>query len=84
MSKINYNDHLDDLIDRLMSEDLTDEDLTKTLKISKAVSEIAKIKVDEKRVKVEQFTALKNAGFVPLGLADDLQKSVGIEQKMVE
>ena len=84
MSKLNYNDHLDDLMERLMSEDISEEDMTKTLKIAKAVTDIAKIKMDEKKLKVDQFNALKNAGFVPMDLADDLGKSLGLQKKLID
>ena len=73
MSKLNYNDHLDDLMERLMSEDISEEDMTKTLKIAKAVTDIAKIKMDEKKLKVDQFNALKNAGFVPVAIVTGKQ-----------
>lgn len=82
MAKINYTDHLDDLLERLMAEDIDGDELQKTLKVAKVVTDIAKVKVDEKKLRIEQFKALSDAGFVPLEIADDLKKQLGF--KLIE
>ena len=82
MAKINYSDHLDDLLERLMAEDIDGDELQKNLKVAKVVTDIAKVKVDEKKLKIEQFKALSDAGFVPLEIADDLKKQLGF--KLIE
>lgn len=45
MSKINFNDHLDDMMDRLMNEDITTNDLEKEVKRSKALCQVADRKI---------------------------------------
>ena len=50
MSKLNFNDHLDDMMQRLMDESLTSEQLELELKRSKALCQIADKKIEDKKV----------------------------------
>lgn len=91
MAKIYYTDHLDDLMERIMSEDITPEELEKTIKMTKVVLEIGKTKLDKEkleidrgRLKVEQFNALKSGGFIPQQLANDFKQSLQIENNLIE
>lgn len=81
MAKISIDDHMDDLLERLMSEDISAEDLEKTVKISKVVTGIAKVKLDQEKNKMEMFNSLYNAGFVPTELSNELLGNLQIENK---
>lgn len=84
MAKINIEDHLDDLLERLMDEDADMETIEKTLKISKAVVDIAKAKTDEKRLKIMQFESLNRAGFLSEDLGNDIQFQLGIKKQLTQ
>lgn len=49
MSKLNFNDHLDDMMERLMNEDITNEELELEIKRSKAICQIADRKIQNNK-----------------------------------
>jgi len=49
MAKIDFNDHIDDMMQRLMSEDLTDEQLAKEINRSKALCQIVDRKIEHNK-----------------------------------
>lgn len=49
MAKIDFNDHIDDMMQRLMSEDLTDEQLAKEISRSKALCGIVDRKIEHNK-----------------------------------
>lgn len=57
MTKLNFNDHLDDMMERLMEEDITPQDLEKEVKRAKALCQLAdrKIKHNETVIKAAQL-----------------------------
>jgi len=57
MTKLNFNDHLDDMMERLMDEDIKPEDLDKEVKRAKALCQLAdrKIKHNETVIKAAQL-----------------------------
>lgn len=69
MSKVTFNDHLDDMMERLMNEDLSPEQLDMEIKRSKAVCQVAEKKIADRKVLADVMTALSsgdiNSKFLP-------------------
>ncbi|WP_395974221.1 hypothetical protein [Chryseobacterium cucumeris] len=61
MSKLTFNDHLDDMMDRLMNEDLKGDELDLEIKRSKAICQIAAAKIEDKKTGLE-FIRLMSQG----------------------
>jgi hypothetical protein len=49
MAKVNFNDHLDDMMERLMDEKLSIKDLDKEINRSKAICQIADRKLEHNK-----------------------------------
>lgn len=69
MSKVTFNDHLDDMMERLMDEKLESDDLELEIKRSKALCQIADKKIESQKSELE-FVRLISSGdikqeFVP-------------------
>lgn len=60
MSKLTFNDHLDDMMERLMNEDISAEDLELELKRSKALCQIAEKKIQDKKLALDFAEAVAN------------------------
>lgn len=60
MSKINFNDHLDDMMERLMNEDITAEQLELEIKRSKAICQVVEKKIESQKVLVDVMVALSS------------------------
>jgi hypothetical protein len=60
MSKINFNDHLDDMMERLMNEDLTTEQLENEVRRSKALCQIADKKIENNKLIIQAAKMLSN------------------------
>lgn len=60
MSKINFNDHLDDMMERLMNEDLKPEELELELKRSKALCQIADRKIEHNKTSLIALKMVSN------------------------
>lgn len=60
MSKLTFNDHLDDMMERLMNEDISADDLELELKRSKALCQIAEKKIQDKKLALDFAEAVAN------------------------
>ena len=60
MSKVNFNDHLDDMMERLMNEDLTKEQLEIEVKRSKALCQIADKKIENNKLVIQAAKLISN------------------------
>lgn len=89
--KIELNDHLDDMIDRLMSEDISNDELEKITKIARSLTEIAKIKlsaesqiIESKKLQLDTFKTLHSSGYVAKELATELKDAILLEKTNLE
>ena len=77
MAKINFNDHIDDMMERLMNEDLSAEDLDKEIKRSKALCLLAEKKIEDRKVAVMAMQVVGNVDFdrsaIPTGIKNYLE-----------
>ncbi|HAH55578.1 MAG TPA: hypothetical protein DCM02_09955 [Flavobacterium sp.] len=60
MSKITYTDHLDDMIERLMNEDISKEQLEIEVTRCKSVCQIVNIKIADKKITLQAMKMLSN------------------------
>jgi hypothetical protein len=78
MSKLTFNDHLDDMMERLMNEDLKSEELDLEIKRSKAMVQIATAKIEDKKIGLEFIRLVSqgelNANIIPATFAEDYKK----------
>ena len=72
MSKINFNDHLDDMMERLMNEDLSAEDLDIELKRSKALCQVADRKIEHNKTVILALKMVSNGDMKGEMLGEDL------------
>lgn len=79
MAKITFNDHLDDMMQRLMNDDLTADQLELELKRSKALCQIADKKIEDKKVTVSALEAVGNIDFEKNNLPPHLKNLLQIE-----
>lgn len=79
MANLNFNDHLDDMMQRLMNEDLTPDQLELELKRSKALCQIADKKIEDKKVTVMALEAVGNIDFEKNNLPPHLKNLLQIE-----
>lgn len=80
--KVTFNDHLDDMMERLMAEDLKPEELENEIKRSKALCQIAATKIEDKKTELK-FVELMSQGdlnekFIPVSFSTNL-KQIGNE-----
>lgn len=61
MSKLTFNDHLDDMMERLMNEDLKPEELENEIKRGKALCQLAAAKIEDKKTELK-FVELVTTG----------------------
>jgi hypothetical protein len=73
MSKINFNEHLDDMMERLMNEDITPEELELEIKRAKAICEIADRKIEHNKTVVLAARLISNGDVRSEVLGADLQ-----------
>jgi|GEM_PF-3798432 len=78
MSTLTFNDHLDDMMERLMNEDLSSEQLELELKRSKALCQIADKKIQDKKIALEFVEAVSqgqiNENLIPLALVENYRQ----------
>lgn len=78
MSKLTFNDHLDDMMERLMNEDLSSDQLELELKRSKALCQIADKKIEDKKVALEFVQAISSGEIsekmIPVVFVDDFKR----------
>ena len=78
MSNVTFNDHLDDMMERLMNEDLSPEDLDKEIKRSKALCQIADKKIEDKKFALDFAKAFSegdiNENMIPTILTENLRQ----------
>lgn len=78
MSNLTFNDHLDDMMERLMNEDLSSEQLEIELKRSKALCQIADKKIQDKKIALEFVEAVSqgqiNENLIPLALVENYKQ----------
>ncbi|MEC5156627.1 hypothetical protein [Chryseobacterium sp. MP_3.2] len=79
MANLNFNDHLDDMMERLMDEKITPESLELELKRSKALCQIATIKIEDKKVTVMALEAIGDLTFEKNNLPENIKKILQIE-----
>lgn len=72
MAKVKYTDHLDDLLERFMNEDLSDKELEKLVKQAKAIVPVAKILLQAEKIKVDATVRLIEKG----NLINNEQKAI--------
>ena len=60
MSKITYSDHLDDMMERLMDEDISPEQLQMEISRSKALCNIADKKIADKKIQFNMMIAVSS------------------------
>ena len=60
MSKLNFNDHLDDMMERLMNEDISQEQLEIEVKRSKALCQIADKKIADRKIMLQAMKMVSN------------------------
>lgn len=58
MSKIELNDHLDDMMERLMNEDLSPDELKLEVERSKALCNLADKKLTDKKIMADVMIAI--------------------------
>ena len=80
MAKLTLNDHLDDMMERLMSEDLCETDLDIEIKRAEALCNVAAMKIEDKKVGL-QFVRYMSQGqisqnMIPAALVEN-QKQLG-------
>ena len=70
MSKLSFNDHLDDMMERLMSEDISKEQLEIEVKRSKALCQIADKKIEDRKIMLQAMKMVSNGDidkkFIPI------------------
>ncbi len=81
MAKVNFNDHLDDMMQRLMDENLTPDQLELELKRSKALCQIADKKIEDKKVTVMALEAVGNMDFEKGIIPEPIKNLLQIENK---
>ena len=81
MAKVNFNDHLDDMMQRLMDENLTADQLELELKRSKALCQIADKKIEDKKVTVLALEAVGNMDFEKGIIPEPIKNLLQIENK---
>ena len=84
MSKLTFNDHLDDMMERLMNEDLKPEELENEIKRGKALCQLAAAKIEDKKTELK-FVELMSQGsinekFIPTSFTPML-KQISNESK---
>lgn len=72
MSKINFNDHLDDMMERLMNEDLTTEELDNEVRRSKARCQIAGKKIENNKLIIQAAKMISNGEIDKKFINDDI------------
>ncbi len=72
MSKINFNDHLDDMMERLMNEDLTTEQLENEVRRSKALCQIADKKIENNKLIIQAAKMLSNGDIDKKFISEDI------------
>ena len=60
MKRVTFDDHLDDMLERLMNENLSEEELDIEIKRSRAMSKIIDHKIEDKRISLEFVKAVSN------------------------
>lgn len=81
MGNINFNDHLDDMMQRLMDEKLTPDQLELEIKRGKALSMLVDRKIEDKKVTVMALEAVGNIDFEKETLPHTVKKLFQIEDK---
>lgn len=61
MPKLTFNDHIDDMMERLMKEDLKPEELDHEIKRGKALCQLAATKIEDKKTELK-FVELMSQG----------------------
>lgn len=75
-NKVNYSDHLDDYLQRIMHEDIKEDDLDKLIKISEPIINISKLKLEQQKIHIEQTKILTNM------LGSDTNLSEGLRNQL--
>lgn len=78
MSKLTFNDHLDDMMERLMDEKLKPEELDNEIKRGKALCQLAAAKIEDKKTELK-FVELMSQGdlkekFIPVSFLPTMKK----------
>ena len=78
MPKLTFNDHIDDMMERLMNEDLKPEQLDHEIKRGKALCQLAATKIEDKKTELK-FVELMSQGdmnekFIPVSFVPTLKQ----------
>ncbi|MEE6129145.1 hypothetical protein V2E39_17220 [Chryseobacterium arthrosphaerae] len=84
-NKINFNDHLDDMMERLMNEDLSSDQLDLEIRRSKALCQIAEKKISDKKMALE-FVLVVSKGdiderMIPVVFGEEFKRIGDHQQK---
>lgn len=77
MKTLNFNNYLDEIMERLMKEDITTDDLEKEIRISKAVCQIAEKKIADKKINLEAIKLLSNGDIDKAFISNDFKHLIG-------
>lgn len=80
MSKLNFNDHLDDMMERLMNESLTDNELELEVKRSKALCQIADKKIAHNKTVIDALSLVSSGDVKAELFSEDL---IAKKQKLI-
>ena len=84
MSKLTFNDHLDDMMERLMDEKLSSEELENEIKRGKALCQLAAAKIEDKKTELKFVELMAQGGindkFIPTSFVPTL-KQISNESK---
>lgn len=79
--KLDFNDHLDDMMQRLMDEKLNNEQLELEIKRSKTLCQIAEKKIADKKIMYEAMVSFSNGDIDKQFITKEFDKLKEIEQK---
>lgn len=77
MAKIHYTERLDEILDDLFNENLSNEEFEKLSKKAKIVTDIAKVKVAHDSNRINAFTFMAEQGYIRQGgTTDEIVRSL--------
>lgn len=84
MPKLTFNDHIDDMMERLMNEDLKPDQLDHEIKRGKALCQLAATKIEDKKTELKFIELVSNGDlnekFIPVSFLPTM-KMISNESK---
>ena len=78
MPKLTFNDHIDDMMERLMNEDLKPDELDHEIKRGKALCQLAATKIEDKKTELKFIELVSNGDlnekFIPVSFLPTMKK----------